>query len=508
MDTLGAFLGPGGEFVIACRDGYLRRDGSPIDFGGAALVRLGDGGHALVRLPWNTFGVLGPDGAGREVAGIPFGARLEFPTPMASAAVTDGFLLALVMNGRGDGWGRPELFHVAFDGKATSRGRFGPLGEAARLHRVLGPDGSLYTYGAKGERVQRWEVGAGPQTLLEPLLAASDPPDGNSRSRRKEPFPLLVGWRSAPVPRAELIHVRKAKGTAGITAYARLDPALRPCQDLLQAIDPARPLLRVEGRVFDPADPSRFAWVPDQGDLRVAGDGRLVGHFRRWSNADPADGVYTLAPSPLTMEPTEDGSRCTGPRGRGSQVPGGSCGAEMEIAWATIPETGSVAFQCRKKSGGRVEEGTFLGDRGLPDLPLEHVGLDGRLLLSRGRDWLLVLKDGRQLRPTGLPEKVHAIRAVPKGFVLVVDPERPLRLRNALDLVLLGDDGRVRKLGGYDGLPGRAKVGTVVVTPDLTLYALAFPEGRGTLLLRNPLGSDTAEELWHGGWRVELLTGP
>lgn len=502
-DTVGAFLGPGGELVVACRDRYVRRDGSRLELRGGSLVRLGEAGHALVRLPWGTFGVLGPDGTGHEVSGIPLGARLDGP-PLASAAVADGFLLALDRRG-GDGpWSSPELFHVAFDGRATSRGRFGPLGKAVGFHRVLGADGSLYTFGAKARPVQRWTVGAAPVTLVE--ASGPDAPDRNERAR------LLVGWRSAPVPDARFVRDAVAGREAVVTAYARVAPALRPCQDGVAALDPARPHLRVEGRVFDPADPSRFVWAPDQVELRLAGDGRLVFHFRRWSNADPVTGVYALPPSAASMNPTEDGERCTGPSRPGAAVPGGSCGVEMEGAWATVPGAAAVASQCRKKAGVRVAEGTFVGERELPDLSLRHAGFEGRLLLSRGPEWLLVLRDGRLVRPAGLPEKVHAIRAVPDGFVLVVDPERPLRLRNALDLVKLGDDGRVRRLGRYDGLPGRAAIGAVVITPDLALHALVFTEepDRRTLLLRNALDGAVAEQEWDGGrrWLVELLTGP
>jgi hypothetical protein len=507
-NVAGAYFGPGSELVFGCASNLYRRlDGTALDLHGAALLRLGEGGHALVRLPWWSLGVLGPDGTGREVGGLPLGARIDRSVP--TAAVADGFLVAFSV---GPEWRKAELWHVTFDGRATPRGRF-ELGDAdGGLDRRLGADGGLYTlFGnvSAARPIQRYAVDGTVRSVYDPRQVLPE--------RRFESLSLLLGWRSAgPVtagppsfePGGSNNPVERAA-----KAYVLSDPAATPCSAGLQTLDPARIWLAFEGRAVDPSDGARFAWLTGTADV-LAGDGRLVRDETR-SVGGPNLGIRGVFPRPPpgeALRPTDDGQSCRLYDGLGPKLlpdPVATCGHEVMAAWAPTPGGATVAVQCSRPGSSA----TFVGERALgPGALLRHVGARGELLVQQhpSNEWSLVGSDGRQVALAKLPrEEARAIRAVDGGFAVVVRPEGS-RKRNALELLQVGRDGRVRRLGGFDGLPEDRTLGQVALTPDLALHALVGDNPSQTTLYRIAAGGAPRPE-WTGKvyvTMVRLLTGP
>jgi hypothetical protein len=556
---MGPFFGPGGELVFACRDRFVRRDGTALDLHGGALLRLGEGGHVLVRLPWGMLGVLGPDGKGREVGGLPLGVRFDRPTP--SAAVSDGFLVALEVRDPGPGRGLDpahdgdsartaspaQLVHVSFAGVATARGEYGAVEEKAGLARHLDPSGALYTLTEeRGKAAQgpitRHEVGKEPQVVF----------DGSARAAedRLELQPLLLGWRAAgpSVPAGVGFFSGALPGPLWAMApllkdplatYAPAEAAALPCKPTLQALDPKRAWLWVGSWIFDPADPSRFTWA-ERTDLRLGGDGRLL----RLREGE----VRPLELSAATLRPQPDGLGCFTFSGAEATaaVPGGKCddpaARPFEVMrgwpdWRPVPDGGALLACTRPGT-----KATAAGGRELPEgYRLHHAGLEGRLLLSApprpgylGRtvetplpSWVVLLANGKQVPLTGIPPAVRAVRAVTAGFLLAVEPAprtasrpqvagappAPSPAPAPMELLLATDDGRVRKLGSYPPLPADEEVGGVALTPDQLVHVLLTDRAGRVRLLRVTVDGDDPADEWvspgpMGRFAAALLTGP
>jgi hypothetical protein len=547
-----AWYGPDGEIVFACSQEYRRRDGTPLDLHGATLVRLGEGGTALVRLPWGMLGVVGPDGKGREVGGLPLGAGQAAPP---SAAVRDGFLVAVATGVRSPAeLGAPaalELFHVSFEGAAESRGAYPPLGRDEDLARRLGPDGALYTVPSSmgAGTVTRWVVGEAPRVLFDSWKQKPDD--------RAELQPLLLGWRAAAPGRTEGRPVKPYEAPPqkqALAAYALADPAALPCKAPLDRLDPERVWIRLHGWVFDPLDPTRFAWSEENAyqtvELKIGGDGRLLTLRQDLATSAPVERrIEALATAAGELRPGGGGCVTFAGSSPAPRVGGGSCGERVEAKgpWAPVPGSSEAAIQC---AAAWPKRETRVGEVTLPEgLFLVHAGTGGRLLFgSRSRGsrfahdpqpvdrWLLALADGRQVPLTGVPQLVHAIRAAPDGFLLVAPaPPEPQSSRKKppppppartsalsrpppppqppLALFLLTDDGRLRTLGTYPGLPGDAGVEDLALAADRSLHAVLFRYNAGIREVRLPLGGKELEVEWETKTQIsanvmELLTGP
>jgi len=492
------FSAKDGELVFACRDGLHRwRDGSVLDLRGGQLLRLGVGRSALVRLPWGSLGVLGSDGKGKEVGGLPLGARLDRPMP--STATPDGFLVAVETLPGASGAAEPQLFQIAADGKATSLGRFGPLDQDLTFRRYLTADGALLTI-AEHERpsrspIRRWVVGRGPELLHVPAAT-------------QEAW-LLVGPQSSgpnvPGPVGRGPDQRRDVLEDTLAAYAAADPADLPCHGTLERLDPDRVYLRLDQRVLDLEDPARFTWLSVDGPV-VSGDGRLLHAGQR------PGGVLPVPDPAAALRPSLDGRRCNRFAGRveaSEPEPGGSCGVADQAGWAPIPGGPGVVSACREPG-----QDVVVGKVKLRGRDLVHAGTTGRLLLSTREAWTIVGPDGREAQVAGLPaaEKVRAIRAVPAGFVLAVDAAKA-RVKNVFDLMLVTDDGRARRLGGFEGIPEDVELQRAALDAKHALHALVIErKGAGrTVLFRIPLGGRTAEVVWEQtayASQTNLLTGP
>ena len=81
-----------------------------------------------------------------------------------------------------------------------------------------------------------------------------------------------------------------------------------------------------------------------------------------------------------------------------------------------------------------------------------------------------------------------------------------------LDLLLVTDDGRARKVGSFRGAPPRVEGERAVLTLDSALHLLTTDASRRTVLLRFQQNANEPEEEWSSVrgslYGIQPLTGP
>lgn len=493
---------PDGSLVFACSDGWVREDGTSLDLHGAtSLLRLGDDGRKLVRLPWGSLGVLGPDGRGVEVHGLP--ARSEVDRNLASAATPDGFLVAL-WHTRGAEAAGPkvfELFAISAEGVASSRGQLEPPAGFGVM--LLDPEGGLWTFKA-GPSGHVWRTVPGSPPEPRGGVLARLGADGKPEERTYPgPLTFLAGWRSAGPASPVAVSVKHDASAEAARAYRAMPAAALPCAGTLEAIDPGRVYAVIGGTILDPALPERTAYAA-AAEPRLLPDGRVAATAR--APGDQEDAVYLVPLDGHAHRPQGNTCQAVTALARPlAPVEGGRCGAGSFHGFAARPDATAPAIVCRGREDGPA---IWMDGRAVPGYGLQAAGHDRRLLLQEREGWVMVDPAGRRTPLQAPWTKVRAIRATRTGFGVAA--ERTTPKGTMLELYQVGDDGRVRRAGGFDLVADDRDILDLVLGPDLALWVSARRQGAATIE-RLPVGAREPEVVWNGGvggGYAKLLTGP